>query len=345
MFRIELLPAAYGDCILITYGRDQNRHRILIDAGTEPTWDKALRVHLNPPPTLELFVMTHIDADHIAGAIPFLKEGVDVAIKDVWFNGWKHLPKNVLSAKQGEIFSTLIKDRKLKWNHALDGKTIAISEDPLPKVELDGGMVLTVLSPTLKQLGRLARKWKAEILRHGLQPGDHRRYRRFLARPPTRSTDVPKLAALPFKPDTSAPNGSSIALLAEFDGKAALLTGDAHAPVLTRSISKLLQERSKDRLTLDACKVSHHGSRGNTNAELLAQLDCSKYLISCNGGVHQLPDNETIGCIIHWTRGQPELFFNYDCERTEVWKRADLKNRYGYRTVYGDAGDLLLDLS
>jgi beta-lactamase superfamily II metal-dependent hydrolase len=345
MFRIELLPAAHGDCIFITYGRGRKKHYILIDAGTTPTWKNELRKHLKPSTTLELFVLTHIDADHVAGAIPFLKEGTDIEIKDVWFNGWKHLPKDVLSAKQGEIFSTLIKDRGLNWNHAFNGKTIAIGDNELPKIALDGGMVLTLLSPTRKKLGSLARKWKKEIIRHGLRPGDHRQYRRFLARHPTTSTNVSKLAELPFKSDTSAPNGSSIAFVAEFEGRSALFAGDAHASVLARSIKILLKDREEDRLAMDAFKLSHHGSRGNTNAKLLSLIDCPRYLISCNGEVHNLPDNETIGRIIHETKGKTELLFNYDCDRTEAWKKADLKRRYNYSAVYGKKGYLKLDLA
>ena len=340
MFQLEMLPAAYGDCILITYGAESTPCRILIDAGTTPTWENSLREHLGPGAHLELLVLTHIDADHVGGAIPFLHEGTDISFDDLWFNGWKHLPKDLLSAKQGEIFSTLIVDRSLPWNAAFGGKAVAVTDAPLPVKTLGGGMRLTLLSPTRKRLGRLARQWKKEIERHGLAPGYHRRFRQFLARHPTTSTNVPRLAAMKFRSDTSKPNGSSIALLAEYpdDGVSVLLAGDAHAPVLTHSIGRLLAERGEARLRLDAFKVSHHGSRGNTNAKLLGQLDCPRYLISCNGDVHKLPDNETIGRIIHLGGPDPELIFNYHCERTKAWSDGALKNRFGYRATYGNKG-------
>jgi len=347
MFQLEMLPAAYGDCILITYGAESNPWRVLIDAGTNPTWKNSLREHLGPNAHLDLFVLTHIDADHVAGAIPFLQEGTDITIDDVWFNGWKHLPKNLLSAKQGEIFSTLIVQRDLRWNAAFDGKALAITDAPLPVKTLEGGMRLTLLSPTQKKLGLLARQWKKEIERHGLTPGSHRRFRQFLARHPTTSTNVPRLAAMKFRSDTSKPNGSSIALLAEYadDEVSVLLAGDAHAPVLTHSIGRLLAERGEARLRLDAFKVSHHGSRGNTNAKLLDQLDCPRYLISCNGDVHKLPDNETIGRIIHLGGSKPELIFNYHCERTKAWSDKVLKRRYGYSATYGDEGHYQIRLA
>ena len=43
-----------------------------------------------------------------------------------------------------------------------------------------------------------------------------------------------------FGGDNGAPNGTSIALLAEFGGASALFAADAHAPVLVESIKTLL---------------------------------------------------------------------------------------------------------
>jgi hypothetical protein len=151
-----------------------------------------------------------------------------------------------------------------------------------------------------------------------------------------------------FRSDSSTPNGSSIAFLAEYRhrGKdvAVLFAGDAHASVLCRSIKQLLAERAAEKLHLDALKVSHHGSRGNTNEQLLSLLDCPRYLISCNGGVHNLPDNETIGRIIAFGGSEPELIFNYHCGRTQAWGDGALQRRYRYSATFGNQGYHRLDL-
>ncbi|MEW8692698.1 MAG: MBL fold metallo-hydrolase [Candidatus Thiodiazotropha endolucinida] len=345
--RIEMLPAAYGDCILISYGSNPVRH-VLVDAGTTPTWSKSLRPHLEKHniECLELFVLTHIDADHIAGAIPMLEDKtLPMDIREVWFNGWDHLPKRFLSIKQGERFSELIKERAIPWNVRFNGHAVCVPEDTLPTHELEGGLRLTLLSPTPGKLGRLARVWKKEINRHllGLEAGKTRRPR-FLARNPTKSTNVPKLAATKFRSDTSIPNGSSIALLAEYDNTSVLLAGDAHASILTRSIASILRDRKVERLKIDALKVSHHGSRGNTNIRLLQMLDCKRYLISCNGDVHNLPDNEAIGRIIYHGGNRPHLLFNYRCHRTSFWDNDVLRRRYRFFTRYGKQGLLELKL-
>lgn len=344
MFRIELLPARHGDCIWITYGEPDQLCRILIDGGPAPTWEETLRDRIRDTSELELFVLTHIDADHVAGAIPFLQEERGVTFDDVWFNGWRHLPRTrFLSARQGETFSTVLVDRELPWNRLFDGEAIQVTAGGLPEVTLPGGMRITVLSPTPKQLGRLRRRWADELLRHGLVPGAHHQYRQFLARQPNLSTDVPALAATPFRGDGSVPNAASLAFLAEYGAKTALFTGDATAPVLVRTIKRLLEARGATRLGVDALKVSHHGSRGNTSTALLQLLDCPRYLISSNGAIHNLPDNETIGRIVHCA-ARPELVFNYDCPRTEVWARRDLQSRYGFRAVFGNDGHVTVDL-
>lgn len=346
MFKVDLLPAAHGDCIWIEYGNARKRRFILIDGGPDSTWRTALREHIHQFNEVELLVLTHIDADHIAGAIPLLKHVEKGMFRDVWFNGWQHLsPDGFLSAKQGEIFSTLITDRGDPWNKAFDDKAACVTEDRMPVIKLPGGMKLTILSPTPKELARLKRKWSAQLKKHGLKPGAHAQYRQFLARSPNTSTDVAELAATKFKSDRSAPNAASIAFLAEFNRKAVLFTGDAVASVLCRTIRTLLAERGQDKLKIAALKVPHHGSRGNINTDLLDLLDCKQFWFSSNGDMHNLPDNEAVGRILHSTTGKVQLVFNYKCERTNTWNAPDLKRKYGYTTTYGVDGWVSIELA
>ena len=360
-----MLPARYGDCILIEYGAPSHPHHILIDAGTEPTWND-LQQRLASVPRLELFVLTHIDADHIAGAIPLLDESrsTDLEIGDVWFNGWPQIgdphrqrppvardgPKrdDLLSARQGEILSTLLADPDVPrpWNTRFSGGPVQVGENvQLPTIDLPDKMKLTILSPTPKQLGRLRKKWSTEIRRHGLIPGQHAQFRKFLAREPEHRTDTVYLADTKFRSDGSVPNASSIAFLAEYRERAALFAGDAIPSVLIMSIKRLLERRGKERLELDAFKVPHHGSRGNTSMKLLELLDCKRYLISCNGDVHKLPDNEAIGRIIQGGGQNPELIFNYSCERTEVWGTPHgRKGNPEFTATYGDGGKIAVEL-
>jgi beta-lactamase superfamily II metal-dependent hydrolase len=345
-FEVDMLPAGHGDSLWIEYGDDdRNVHRCLIDCGTQQTSRELLRRVAALPEReqfFELFILSHIDSDHIGGALPFFKAIQDgLRFGDVWFNGWRHL-SGKLGARQGEMFSTAIQDFELPWNVWMAGQAIAVGDgdDPLPACVLPGGMELTLLSPTPAQLRKLAPVWSRELKRYGLTPGGRVDYSRFLKGKPSTSTDVDALADSPFGGDSAAPNGTSIAVLAEYRGAAALLGADAHAPVLTASIRKLLEARGQERLKVDAFKVSHHASRNNVSTELISLLDCPRFLISSNGDHFYHPDREAIARVIKYGKSgnrNPELIFNYRTQYNDVWERADLQEKYGFTARYPDA--------
>jgi len=339
---IEMLPAGHGDCLWLQYGEGSSVSRVLIDCGTDSTYGRLQqRVAQQPEKErdFELFILSHIDADHIGGAIPFFKDqSLGVSFADVWFNGWKHLPSAQLGAKQGEIFSTLIQQYQLPWNLWRDGGPIMVDGDELPVCKLPGGMILTLLSPSKDKLATLAKKWKKEIEDLGMHVGKATDFTQFLRGTPSVSTDVGKLADAPFKADAAAPNGSSIAVLAEYQGKSILLGADAHAPLLVASIQKLLKQRRADRLKIDAFKVSHHASQNNLNIELMQLLDCRHYLISTNGDHFNHPDREAVGRIIHYGGDHPTLHFNFRTALNDVWEQKPLQEKYGYAAFYPEAG-------
>lgn len=163
-------------------------------------------------------------------------------------------------------------------------------------------------------------------------------YSRFLKGTPSTSTDVDQLADVAFGGDAGAPNGTSIALLAEFGGAAVLLAADAHAPVLVTSIQALLRKRGASRLKLDAFKVSHHGSQNNVSSELIRLLECRQYLVSTNGDHFRHPDRQAIARILKHGGARPTLVFNYRSNDNEVWERPDLQEKYQYSTRYPAAG-------
>jgi len=340
-FDVEMLPARNGDSIWIEYGDKRSTHRLLIDCGTNQTAKELARrvgTLSEQERSFELFVMSHIDSDHIGGALPFLKT-IRSGLKfgDVWFNGWRHL-SGQLGARQGEIFSTAIEDFELPWNRRFDGAAVVVDGSDLPEVILPGGMKLTLLSPTPEQLRKLAPAWTREMKRYGLEPGSRVDYSRFLRGTPSSSTDVDQLADTPFGGDAGLPNGSSIAMLAEFNGASVLLGADAHAPVLVTSIRKILKERQADRLTIDAFKVSHHASQNNLSIELLQLLKCQRYLISTNGDHFSHPDREAVARIIKYGGNRPSLYFNYRSKTNEVWAQPDLQEKYRYLTCYPEGG-------
>lgn len=365
MFSINMLPADHGDCLWIEYGKGETLHRILIDGGTQHSYRiLADRIRNHPDKTLsfELFVVTHVDADHIGGALALFREierlDKEIVFGDIWFNGWKHLSGDTLGDKQGELVTNHLERRGLPWNRAFAGKAAVVSETgSLPSRILPGGLRLTLLSPTVGKLSKLRLRWEKTIIDAELEPGavmDSEKY--FKEKDVLGAEDFPDvkaLAATAFNSDDAPANGSSIAFLAEYEDedreKRCLFTGDAHVDVLVKSIKKLIEEKGpnikENRLRIDALKVSHHGSKNNLSNELLGLLDCPKYLFSTNGQQFSHPDREAVARVITngrpADRSNPKLFFNYRSDFNKVWDENGIKSEFDYETEYpanGTAG-------
>lgn len=348
MFELEMLPAREGDCLIFTYGHPDTPHRILVDGGRAATYAD-LRTALSRLPEkqriFDLVVVTHVDRDHIEGILAMLEDGNrPIQFRDLWFNGYHHLHNETVESfgpRQGELLTTAILKQRLPWNLAFKGKSIETRNEPNP-IELDGDLKLTILSPNRKKLEALIPTWEADCAEAGLIPGS-----------PSARSDLPdgleafgsfkieKAAAETFQKDSSKPNGSSIALLVEYEDKRVLLAGDAHADLITASIQPLAQATG-GRLSLDAFKVSHHGSAGNTSRELLDLISCGKYLISTNGSIYSHPDKNTLARIVQFGDKEKEFVFNYETTETTFWR--GLQDDYGYRTRYppGENGTIKL---
>ena len=171
-FSIEMLPARNGDCLWIEFGDKKSSHRMLIDCGVQAAYS-SLRDRIDQLPEadrrFDLFVLSHIDSDHIGGAIPFLKSCNPEMLKEVWFNGWKQIKSFFLGAKQGEIFSTLLEDGGFHWNPETSGKALVVDGASLPTWTV-AGMKLTLLSPTAKALEALGQGLEERTRQAGVNP-------------------------------------------------------------------------------------------------------------------------------------------------------------------------------
>jgi beta-lactamase superfamily II metal-dependent hydrolase len=357
-----MLPAAHGDALWIEYGPADQVTRIVIDGGPASTYARGLRARIERMKALgsdriDLFVITHIDCDHIDGAIIFLREcrRLKIKIREIWFNAWKHLPESTeaLQPLQGEFLGALIEtDAQFEriWNRRFDGQRISvISGQRLPVVKLPNGARLTVLSPFAKQLFRLRSQWESAI--RDFTPGDERSalerldQRRDYRPPSTPDT----FAAHTYGADRSPPNGSSIAFLLEYGNRSCLFAGDAHARVLTESLKMLARERGTERIKLDAFKLPHHGSMGNVTQELLQLVDCKTWMVSTNGAIFHHPDRAAIE-LIAGAHERSTFLCNYRVpatlrlapKRTESWvvKYPDPDDR----ATAGPIGGFKLDL-
>lgn len=198
MFRIEMLPAAHGDCLWIEYGTGQQAQRILMDGGPAHTYPALHDRILHLPADdrhFDLLIITHIDGDHIEGVVRLLQdaEALNCRFARIWFNGRDQL-NNVpdpagapLGALQGEMLGMLIADYEKRinervWNAGLADGMVAIDRTTgkLPVVDLPGECRLTLLSPDHERLLELKDRWGDELRKAEIASGDEAALRRGL---------------------------------------------------------------------------------------------------------------------------------------------------------------------
>ncbi|MCO4855955.1 hypothetical protein MKD49_05590 [Herbaspirillum sp. WGmk3] len=316
MFEVRAIQAEHGDALLVSYG-DTEPHHILIDGGPRGTLPNILHVlegcKSNGRVRLEALVVTHYDLDHIEGVIELLRAKPGwLEISDIWFNGFRHItPADVLGSAEADTLAELI-EGKHPWNSQFGGGPIKVGD--MHPLIMPGGLKVWVLSPDRDRLSRLAAEWgDGKIVPETSDPMPPRD---LLGRkdewPPSAFADLATAAS---RSDGSIPNGSSIALLLEFDEQRAILTGDAFASVVGDAIETYWDTAP----VVHFLKVSHHGSKANTTDKLLKILQCKRFLISTSGKGPGHPDHVLIARLVASTE-QPELIFNYDNERTANWR-------------------------
>lgn len=343
MIRLEVLPAAHGDALLLEWGRGRSMHRMLIDAGPLGTYRG---VHdrladLGSKPNFEALVVTHIDGDHIEGVVRLLQDRAAMKLRfgDVWFNGWPQLSavSDTQGADQGEMVGAMIQRDKLPWNTPFKDEPVMVSPEgeSLPVIDLPGGATATILGPGPEQLRKLRKDWIKVLKQVGVRPGQ---VKQALARLAKRKDlagieDVQGGGQL----DNSTANGSSISFLFEHGGSSVLLTGDSHGGVLATGLRRLIAERGGDRLPVDIFKLPHHGSRGNVTTEMLSLVDTANYVVSTSGARYHHPDKEAMLRILKQEHeDRPTLWFNHETKTTLPWGAKKNTDKFGYDAVFPD---------
>ena len=364
MFEIRMLPARQGDALWVRWGDDDIPYQLLIDLGTEEighAFYEKLKSLSDTERKFELLVVSHVDQDHIGGVLTGIAEsdpinGFDIG--DVWFNGWEHLSgksikqsgaNNKLEAfgpAQGERLTSFL--RSYNWNAAFNGSPVIRYENkPLPTVTLAGDLKLTVIGPTQNRLEKFKKTWKEEVLK-ALKKGklDHvspglEAYGR--KKKPNLNTidDLRKLAEEDTSTDSSFANGSSIALLLEYNNKKILLAGDAFGDDLADGLKAY--SNNNNPVPIDAIKLPHHGSKKNITEELVNSVKCKHWMFSTDGTRFKHPDATSVARVIYANQDQdPILHFNVSSDYNKYWDNPEWCELFGYTAKYGDKTDGLL---
>jgi len=333
---MTMLPAGDGDCLILSWGAPGALRHAVVDGGRSSTYlalrPRLLDIH-QAGERLELVVLTHVDADHIEGALKYVQDPhLPIAPARVWYNSFDALGgMTARSMAQGDRYAAALEQLGWPWNIGFDHGLVSVKSAP-PDLGIPG-LKVTVLGPDSEGVEAMRAKWADWRENH--DPVKIARTGRLSRDQMPTPLDVTELAK-PGKTDTELPNGSSISLLVEHDGRRVLLAGDAHPDTLVRSIAPLARAEG-GRLRVDVFKVSHHGSSGNVTRELIELLDCRRFAISTDGTRHGHPDPEAIARLLAFAPvGRRELLFNYSSARTLPWRDADPTNKWDYGCQYGD---------
>ena len=308
IFTIEALDASEGDCLLVHHGTPDDPAHTLIDGGPARTYNRALAPRLRDlraalgrgdrdPLTLTLVVLTHIDDDHVAGLLKLFEALADardarqpalVDVAELWHNAFddlvgrdqveaalrylERLPVDdphgtVAGTRQGRDLRDLARRLGVVVNAPFGGLVARPDDAAIVVDHLD--LRLTVLGPTRAELDAYQARWDRDLREGGLAG-----------------------AGL----DTSVFNLSSIMLLAESDGRRALLSGDGRGDHLLAGLlaaGRLDADDPASTFHVDVFKLPHHGSARNVTPELLRRVTADTYIISANGK-HDNPDVETL---------------------------------------------------
>ncbi|MFA0960377.1 ComEC/Rec2 family competence protein [Roseivirga sp. BDSF3-8] len=334
--KINMLKAFNGDSIHIFFKDSEGVLRnILIDGGPGNTYQfknkkdkqeagelqKLIRDIKSKHQIIDLLILTHVDDDHIGGLLKWFKNDKEAKylIKKVWFNsgrliseyfGEENTEENALSLGDATGLDTSIRqgvkfEEFLEENDLWERRLIHSSK----KLKLFD-FKLTFLSPDIDKLKVLLGKWEKEAPITETSGKDD--YGWSLEK---------HIQEDFFKEDTSVHNGSSIGFILEYNGKRGVFLGDAHPNQIAECLRSLGYSERKP-LEAEFLKVSHHGSKANTNYELLELIDTDNYIISSNGDKHQLPDKQCLARIVNHNN-KAKIYFNYPEKIPVIFKDED----------------------
>jgi hypothetical protein len=357
IFTLEALRAQHGDALLLHWGDPAAPQFAIIDGGPPGTYKESLAPRIDKLRATagvaddvaieaQLAMVSHIDADHIAGLIDLTKAMIrrdsdgkpaQLRIRKLWHNAFEDLvgaPPAVdpaelsklaeeaghpdvsaaalvaASVNQGATLRDNARALRIPINSPLGELVVAPGPGHPPKVvDFDGGLKLTIIAPDAQRVADLHDKWEQER-----QEGHH----------------IPPLVTAAHD-DTSVPNLASIVVLAELDGHRILLTGDARGDLTLAGLEQAGLIEPKGTMELDILKVQHHGSSHDVSAEDFRRLRAKHYVFSANGKFDN-PDLPTLAAILE---GRPDpddndftVHFTYDAHVDHLRDARDAAGRH-----------------
>lgn len=336
---IKFLQAQNGDCSLICYTDDEGVVRnIIIDAGMNATYFDSqtnsygeLKAEIDGikarKENIDLLILTHIDNDHICGFLQLFQMDPNISkiIKKVWFNSGKLIAEEIQEEENKALSLTMQKPGVVNTgvNEGIDFEDFLLKHDFWKKNLILCGQVYNlygakfeILGPTIPQLKKLLKEYHDKTQDDVYTGAEGKDW----------GTDItafiqeedPKYR---FSQDNSVKNGSSISFILTLMGMKFVFLGDSHPFAVTKALADL-GHNDGEPLAVEFLKVSHHGSKANTDKKILAAIETDHYMISTDSSGHGHPHKRTLSRILK--RNPDAIFhFNYEFVRDGVFSKTD----------------------
>ena len=317
--------ALAGDSIFIS----TDRTNILIDGGYGVTYEEEVQPKINELESLDLVVLTHIDADHICGLIELVESDKDnrEKIKELWFNSPKSIEvketKDVdVSSSQAVLFHDILE----KYEIPTKNNICLVDENSKQECFINNDIKLSLLSPTSSELSELKRKHsdkiepkKCTINKASWTANEKIDYRET----PLSEIDI---SSIEFGKSGSVYNNSSIAFLLEYELKKYLFLADANIETINKSLMALGYSK-ENRLLVEFVKLSHHGSRNNINSDFLDIVKTDNFITLTDGESKQNkhPNKDIFRLILQHEKRDKHInfIFNYEDVADNILTKTD----------------------
>jgi hypothetical protein len=348
MFKLRVVQANFGDCLIIEYGTAAAPRFMLIDGGPTDVFGDHLESELKKIKAdggkLDLIAISHVDNDHIIGLLDLLATIRDqrannkpelIGIDGLWHNSFAktldpdanimpqiaglanvngvaapHSAAAILGIGEGNRVRLLAQQLGIPLNSGFDDDLICV--DDAPDARTFGNLTVKIVGPTKANLEELSLEWEKWLEEEG----------------PNIASGNPLLMA---NADDSVPNLSSVMFLATAENKTVLLTGDGRSDHLLAGL-KAAGLLVDGKFHVDILKVMHHGSDRNATKTFFKNVTADTYVVSANGNPDN-PDLSTLIWIVEAAKAQDRqigLLFTNETKATKKLRQEYPPAEFGY---------------
>ena len=314
MLSVEYIPMLYYDAISIHFTDDDgNVHHIIVDGGdiNSPKYCYTDRLKgkleniFSKGESIDLWIITHIDNDHIGGLYNFINdkeffENHCRQLKEVWMNyggkgDYEVQREGTIGYHGGKKLRDVLHEKCIYVKDGIKvGFTITVFDARI-----------TVVAPDADSYSRYIKWWNATEFKDKMETVDG-----FISGGDwDYDIKFEDFDLFRYNEDKEVKNNSSIAFVFSYHNYQILFAADSCSTILMQGLKTTGMVKDEN-VKFDLVHIPHHGSNRNSSYAFLESLDCCRYVITGNGeNRYKLPNKETIARLVAVNPTGCELYF------------------------------------